>query len=79
MNQVEQSVVSKSVDLYGKTYNERISRYEKNRDTRGYIKFRIRKKANPGVKDRVMKKSNEEVYNKTKDSGDDVYDNFVNR
>jgi chemotaxis protein MotB len=44
MNKVEQAITNETVDMFGKATVEKVSRFETKRDTRGYIKFRIKQK-----------------------------------
>lgn len=47
MVKVERSIVEDSVDLFGKSTVDKLPAEEMRRDPRGYIKFRIRNKAQP--------------------------------
>lgn len=50
MRKVEHALVDESVDLFGKSTADKLPASEMKRDPRGYIKFRIRNKEAPKVK-----------------------------
>lgn len=84
IGKVEVGLKDPTVDLYGKTTVEKITAAEGKRDERGYVKFRIVQKANPGgVKETKKEKSSrkpsaeESEVSKEIDSRAKVYDNFV--
>ena len=77
MNKVEHGIVNESVDLFGKISLNKALRNERQRDTRGYMKFRFRQKDSPktkGTKNVVNKK-----YESKSDATQDVYNDFVDR
>lgn len=78
LNKVQQGIMHESVDLYGKTMVERVSRNEGRRDMRGYIKFRIQKKDRPQTKSMSADAKSIESQ-RTPDTVDEVYDNFVDQ
>jgi chemotaxis protein MotB len=77
MNKVEQAIADQSVDLYGKTTVDKITKTEGKRDTRGFIRFRIKQKDKPA--ERKLKATNNEKYESKAADPDDVYDNFVDQ
>lgn len=82
MNKVQNSITQESVDLYGKTTVEKITKSENKRDTRGFIKFRLRLKDKPETRKPAATSASAKVapvetHSLQTNDGAEVYDNFI--
>lgn len=78
-NKVEQGMKNEGVDIYGKITVEKIGALEGKRDTRGYIKFRIKQKEKPQSKKDRAEAEAKRANASTDQPDDQVYENFVNQ
>lgn len=76
-NKVEQTLIHESVDIFSKSTVEKVLKSQGKRDMRGYIKFKIKQKDKPKV--RELKPEINDKYDTSSNQTDDVYENFVDK